>query len=313
MMSMNAELLYEALNDPHSLERLQCNELEELVATYPYFTVGHLLLAKKQKQAKQVEAYERQRQVVQSFYRNPWWLYYQLELSDTPKEAPLFTTPVVAPPVIVLAPVVEEPETPAAEESLVADPVVDSPTVEPTVAFRPSIDLGNPVPEEDKDTDEDWPAPEEEEGPSPQEFPQLHIDLGEKATVTPLDTALTFEPFHTVDYFASLGIKVNLNESDANKFTQQLKSFTEWLKSMKRIAPAQPLDDLDAATESEIQHIAAHANQQKEAIATESMAQVWIMQGKYHKAVEVYHKLSLQHPEKRAYFATKIEQLNKQT
>jgi hypothetical protein len=70
-------------------------------------------------------------------------------------------------------------------------------------------------------------------------------------------------------------------------------------------------DELDTATEAEILHLAAGANHQKEAIVTESMAQVWVHQGKILKAIEVYNKLSLQHPEKRAYFAAKIEQLNR--
>jgi hypothetical protein len=41
------------------------------------------------------------------------------------------------------------------------------------------------------------------------------------------------------------------------------------------------------------------------------MAEVWVKQGKLEKAIEVYHKLSLINPSKRAYFAAKLEILKK--
>ena len=46
---------------------------------------------------------------------------------------------------------------------------------------------------------------------------------------------LSFEPYHTVDYFASQGIKLSQEDNTKDKFGKQLKSFTEWLKSMKRL------------------------------------------------------------------------------
>jgi hypothetical protein len=130
-------------------------------------------------------------------------------------------------------------------------------------------------------------------------------------SVTPLAHDFAFEPLHTVDYFASQGIKLDLDENPTDNLSKHLKSFTEWLKSMKRLSPLDKHEELDAATEAEIQLLASGANQQREAIVTESMAHVWVLQGKIQKAIEVYNKLSLQHPEKRAYFASKIDHLNR--
>ncbi|MBK8089421.1 MAG: hypothetical protein IPK31_16625 [Chitinophagaceae bacterium] len=45
----------------------------------------------------------------------------------------------------------------------------------------------------------------------------------------------TFEPFHTVDYFASQGIKLREDKSGDDKLGQQVKTFTQWLRSMKKI------------------------------------------------------------------------------
>ena len=54
---------------------------------------------------------------------------------------------------------------------------------------------------------------------------------------------------------------------------------------------------------------AAHSNETRE-IVTETMAEVLAMQGMAGKAAEVYRKLSLLNPDKSAYFAARIEQLN---
>jgi hypothetical protein len=188
----------------------------------------------------------------------------------------------------------------------------------------PPTAVSAPLPEEDVYESGD---PDDTDGPEPGEeaAPVHHLDnpapapafpTGEPApfpfSLTPLSHDFTFEPLHTVDYFASQGIKLELEENPTDKLTRNLKSFTEWLKTMKRISPVEARHtDLDAATEAEIQQLASSANHQREAVLTESMAHVWVLQGKIHKAVEVYNKLSLQHPEKRAYFAAKIEQLNR--
>ena len=87
-----------------------------------------------------------------------------------------------------------------------------------------------------------------------------------------------------------------------------MKSFTEWLKSMKKIhSKEQPQGD--AQTDRNIQQIAEHSNMGTE-VVTEAMAEVLVKQDKIEKAIEVYRKLSLINPSKSAYFAAKIESLS---
>lgn len=124
------------------------------------------------------------------------------------------------------------------------------------------------------------------------------------------EAPLTFEPFHTVDYFASQGIKISQEEVGKDKFGKQLKSFTDWLKTMKKL-PATELGNNSAGTDSKVQNLAAHSVDETE-IVTESMAEVWLKQGNKEKALKTYHKLSLQNPSKRAYFAAKIQSINEQ-
>jgi hypothetical protein len=120
---------------------------------------------------------------------------------------------------------------------------------------------------------------------------------------------LIFEPLHTTDYFASQGIKLSEEIQGNDKLSKQLKSFTEWIKTMKRINPEKIGVAISEKTEIAITQLAEKSNTEEE-ILTEAMAEVFSQQGKQDKAVEVYQKLSLLNPAKSAYFAAKIEQLN---
>jgi hypothetical protein len=120
---------------------------------------------------------------------------------------------------------------------------------------------------------------------------------------------IVFEPLHTIDYFASQGIKFNLEENPADALGKQLKSFTDWLKIMRRLPQKNREVVPDRLAEQAIQNFAAHSIEGKE-VLTEAMAEVLAKQGMRHRARAVYEKLSLLNPEKSAYFAAKIEQLN---
>ncbi|MFL5787283.1 MAG: hypothetical protein ACJ748_04465, partial [Flavisolibacter sp.] len=93
-----------------------------------------------------------------------------------------------------------------------------------------------------------------------------------------------------------------------DKFGKQLKSFTEWLKTMKRLPAKDIMQNLDPGFESNVQHMADDSIHESE-VVTESMAEVWLKQGNNEKAMEVYNKLCLLNPSKKAYFAAKIENL----
>ena len=118
---------------------------------------------------------------------------------------------------------------------------------------------------------------------------------------------LLFEPLHASDYFASQGIKLSEEVKTADKLGQQLKSFTAWLKTMKKVHPETALDN-NSSDESSIRLLAEKSNASQEVI-TESMAAVFIQQGKPEKAIEVFEKLSLLNPPKSAFFTAQIQNL----
>ena len=112
------------------------------------------------------------------------------------------------------------------------------------------------------------------------------------------------------DYFAAQGIEIDLSKVPQDKFTQQLRSFTAWLKVLKEKEGTPTTPELEEAQEKEITAIAEKANIMEE-VVTEAMAEVWEKQGNSKKAIALYSKLSFIFPEKSVYFASRIEQLKK--
>ena len=121
---------------------------------------------------------------------------------------------------------------------------------------------------------------------------------------------LLFEPYHTVDYFASQGIKFKEEERPTDEFGKQLKRFTDWLKTLKRLPATELAKNVSAQSEQKVEQLAGQSITDRE-VLTEAMAEVWEKQGNSLKAIQIYSKLSLLEPAKSAYFAAKIEELKK--
>jgi len=149
-------------------------------------------------------------------------------------------------------------------------------------------------------TEEISGIPENYSSPNTEEKMQEDTELNE----------LAFEPYHTIDYFASQGIRFLQEENPTDRFGKQLKSFTDWLKAMKKL-PQLPLPvERNEVEEAKIEKIAASSIEEKD-VVTEAMAEVLAKQGLIQNAIETYLKLSLLNPFKIAYFAAKIEELKK--
>lgn len=145
------------------------------------------------------------------------------------------------------------------------------------------------------------------EGPHPQ-MSSILAEASKKLNESTPDAEelpLISEPYHTIDYFASQGIKLDAEPRADDKFGQQLKSFTSWLKQMKRLPAAEI-----AAKEPDpiIEEIAAQSIMEKDTI-TEPMVEVLLKQGRKTQAIVVLEKLRLLYPEKSHYFATRIEEI----
>ncbi len=119
---------------------------------------------------------------------------------------------------------------------------------------------------------------------------------------------MLFEPLFATDYFASQGIKLSEEVQPADKLGKQLKSFTDWLKSMKKVHD-QKLPPGNEQIDLAVQTLAEKSNLEDD-VLTESMAEAYLQQNKPKKAVEIFQKLSLLNPAKSAYFAAKIDEIS---
>lgn len=175
-------------------------------------------------------------------------------------------------------------------------------TAPPEIAIEEQPEpIAEPIPAEEPEVAEPEPVAEQPNPfgltPASKEL-KISVDLGEPI----------FESYHTIDYFASQGIKL-MAEEMKDKMGKQLKSFTDWLRSMKRVTGhIESSTSIDEVTHQSIQRIAEHSVEEKE-VVTEAMAEVWAKQGNAKKAIRIYEKLSLLNPAKSTYFATRIEQL----
>lgn len=282
-MNVRLNQLVKSLLQKESLDQCSLPELTAFAEKNPYFGAAQLLLTKKV-QTEQPEKYNEQLQKTLLFFHNPLWVEHLLndtglaEISKSRKE--------------------EEPVLQQAEESTVIAPV----SLQDSIWTDESIPVIVATPQTEATIAEARSSVAEE---NPAIVPSIQI---ENAAST--EPALTFEPFFTVDYFASQGVKFKEEEKPVDKFGQQLKSFTDWLKAMKRLPVTEMAKSVETQAEQKVEQLAGQSIADRE-VVTEAMAEVWEKQGNVAKAIELYSKLSLLEPSKSPYFAAKIEDLKK--
>ena len=179
-----------------------------------------------------------------------------------------------------------------------------------------------------------------------EEEPEELIGAGEDKQ-TKEEEALII-PMVSFDYFLLKGEKIpdempeeidslkTEKETEAEKALMVMMSFSDWLlhfkhsgerqqeetKDQKALKTMWQKEKLAAAMEEENEEIpenvfkmAVDSITQEEGMASETLADIYIRQGKYDHAIDMYRKLSLLNPQKNTYFARKIEEAlkNKQS
>ncbi len=277
-MNVQIDQLVKSLLQKDSLESCSLQEVKEYADRNPYFGAAQLLLTKKL-QIENAEGYDDQLQKTFLFFHNPLWV--EALLNDSGK-----------------ATVIEKKkEEPVQSKMHASEPETNS--FEQEIANSETSNEKN-IAEADNT---DMPLNAEQELLN--ELPTFKFEH-----VDPLKEELLFEPFHTVDYFASQGINFKEEEKPADKFGMQLKSFTDWLKTMKKLPAAENIEEDAPISEKKVVQLAEHSILERD-IVTIAMAEVWEKQGNKEKAIDIYNKLSLLEPSKSPYFAAKIEDLKK--
>ena len=299
-MSERVHLLAQSIFGKSSLDDCTLQETMDLAQRYPYFAPAQFLYLQKLKSANS-EDYLKQLQKAVLYYHNPLAFEYFIS-SDRflteidPEQQPAITS-------------IEQQTTQQAEEVDVQSLPVEKSVVLDEASIKEDISksLEQPVSLSEDQKDHVVEMIREDKKP---EALETQTALQEPKNPNPkTEPEISFEPYHTVDYFASQGIKLSQEEVSKDKFGKQLKSFTDWLKTMKRL-PANQVGQMDTTSEKKVSHLAEDSVHNSDVI-TEAMAEVWLKQGNREKAIETYNKLSLLNPSKRSYFATLIENLKR--
>jgi hypothetical protein len=266
------------------------NFLQEITEAHPYFSPAQFYLLQQTEEG--TDAFKKQAARTNILFNNPYWLYYQLQ---RPKQEMLPGERTLVEPEMKIVPDEkreEEKETEPIQQEL------NIPEEKDTLNGMPLFEPGMKIVTDEKKEEE-----EEEE----KEIEPMKLELKIPEEKNTLNEMPLFEPMHMVDYFASQGIKLSEETQPSDKLGRQLKSFTEWLKTMKKVH-GENATETAVHSDTAIQNLAEKSNKEDE-VLTVSMADVFAKQGKIDKAVEVLQKLSLLNPDKSAYFAAKIEYL----
>src|SRR6476469_3638269 len=237
------ELAWAVLKKP--LTECSMEELQQIAEQFPYFGPVQLLLAKKISDShsstdENSNQFDEQVQKASLYFQNRVWLDHLLDNNngnghsiqhsiEEVKEA----EPEIHPAEVSFANEHENKQEESAEETI--EPISNEPVefkaddVEHAAITSEVIEqtLLHESPEESLEPATDQSTPIDQSN-SPIEMPPTNFE-------STAASSLVFEPYHTVDYFASQGIKFREDEKPKDRFGIQLKSFTEWLKTLKQV------------------------------------------------------------------------------
>ncbi|MFM2337434.1 MAG: hypothetical protein RL115_627 [Bacteroidota bacterium] len=300
---MHINQLVKSLFKKESLELCSLQEVQSFADSNPHFGAAQLLLTKKLKTEKP-EEYHQQLQKTFLYFHNPLWVE---QLMNDTGSATIIANPAAGRQEEVTI----SQATPPAMEA--AAPATLNPNDEqgmPNNALQTDLQAVETMPTTQAAAEVEANLSSTQETVSPIKLPTNLSNVAIGATLDAANTPLTFEPYHTVDYFAALGIKLKQDEKPVDKFGHQVKSFTDWLKVLRQTPIAAINQHSNPLSEKKVAQMAQHSLTEKEVI-TEAMAEVWAKQGHPQKAIDLYHKLSLQEPDKSVYFASLIDDLKK--
>ncbi len=346
--SSSIPYITQMLSEPQNISQADNDSIAALTETYPYFVAARYMdAANKHKK----EPFTPPMMAMMQLYMGNWLMYCQFLQSTVngaevePKAVAKESTPAAPEPVVTTTadvPVVEEfvatQPTAVAEEE-------QQPVQEEEITATADAE---PVDIVMADEEEAVAAVEEETGETTGETAEESVEEPPYTMRPPIEDEDTDDetlilPIYTEDYFLHQGMhvsnKIPENVEDISKKPESpqslmvVMSFSEWLmhfktkkehaqeeeSGQKALKTMWQKEKLAAALEEENEEIpenvfemAVNSIAKEDDLVSESLAEIHTKQGKYDKAIEMYRKLSLRNPQKKAYFARKIEAIYKE-
>ena len=290
-MSFKQAELWEAVQRPREISSEAVEQMEEVVNRYPYFQLIHTLIAKAKHDQQAPDAYAALgRAAIYAPDRRLLRRVFYDELTvvlPEPEETPSDLTEKA---------VIPEPEDSSANSIDASPPERAS---EPTSEEEVALSAASAVSEPDQPTEEDGDSLREELAKT---LEDLRASKGQVAEPDSVDTEEPkSEDMPGVD---APGVDAPGVDAPSTPRTRQQEI-------IDRFVAANPQINRDALTTDEnAADLSAPGSAFQDDLVTENLAEIMLKQGKTDKAVHLYEKLMVKYPEKKAYFAQKIEQLN---
>lgn len=298
----NTSLISKILTDPHQLTDAEKESVNELTETYPYFVpLRYAREAIRSDDAKPTH--------IKELYVANWLLYREL---------------------------VQKQDASASAEAIAGE-------------GNQSVTIAEHAPDTDKQIEEETAYAEALASHGEAQNIDLEETNKEETTdnVTMNNEDQLIVPVYTEDYFLHQGVQVSdkipaeldyagekeeKSEDQDPKSLMVMMSFTEWLmfyktkkqketeeeQERKALKTMWQKEKLAAALEEETEEIpedvfkmAVDSISKEDGLVSESLAEIHYKQGKHDKAIDMYRKLSLRNPQKKAYFARKIDEILK--
>lgn len=348
--SSSIQYISQVLAEPQNISDTDAESIAALIETYPYFVPARYMDAANKHKKEPYN--NPMMSVMQLYMSNwlMYCQFLQTAMNGADVAVPAPTAPQQAPAqaaeAVAETPVtdeevitVEEPTITAAEEHIVEEPVV----VEEAVTIVEAIE----IPEQEEvnivEAEEAFVTPEPVVATPEPLYTQKKPVAAEDDYQPETDESFIL-PVYTEDYFLHQGMQVSnkipedlpgkdVSPADEAKSLMVVMSFSEWLlyfkkrkeqeqeevEGQKAVKTMWQKEKLAAALEEENEEIpekvfemAVNSITKEDDLVSESLAEIYSKQGKFDKAIEMYRKLSLRNPQKKAYFARKIEVLLKE-
>ncbi len=226
---------------------------------------------------------------------------------------------------VLLSSILAAAEQPQAEEVII--PLLEETAVPPTVeAIAPLTEeiaapltgeTATPHPDKAKEQEEIMLQPASSEDYFLQQGIHVSGALPERNEIAPVHTSQESIPDPEEDKEKSLMVVMSFAEwlkhiSSKNQKAKEEEAEQKALKAMwqqQKLAAA--IEEESEEIPEQVFEMAVNSISRKDSLISESLAEVYAKQGKKEKAIDMYQKLSLLNPEKNAYFAAKIENLQK--